>query len=186
MGARRRHPWRRKRIPVNADIITNLAYPHGTADGFRDGCNTNHCPSEVSCRTVHTRYNGDWAFRRQIHAGMTPLEIVTIEYAHAQEAAEAERARRSTETREAAKERHNATRRHNRAANLIPQEALIPRHTLRELLNQGLTDREIGVKLGLTRRQVTGARNSAGWERNPDRKGVQTATKAPANVGAES
>lgn len=171
---------------MNADIITDLSYPHGTADGFRGGCNTSHCPSEVTCRTVHTRYNGDWAFRTQIQAGMTPLEIVTLERAQAKQAAEAERARRSTETREAARERHNATRRHNRANNLIPQAVLIPRHTLRELLNQGLTDREIGDKLGLTRRQVTGARNSAGWERNPDRKGVRTAKTAPAKVGAES
>lgn len=160
---------------MNADIITNLAYPHGTTDGFRGGCNTNHCPSEVACRTVHTRYNGDWAFRRQIHAGMTPLEIVTLERTQAQEAMEAERSRP-----------HNAKRRHNRAANLIPQTALIPRRTLRELLNQGLTDREIGEKLGLTRRQVTGARNSAGWERNPDRKGARNATTAPAKVGASS
>lgn len=171
---------------MNADIITDLAYPHGTADGFRSGCNTSHCPSEVTCRTVHTRYNGDWAFRRQIHAGMTPLEIVTLERAQAQEAAEAERAQRSRETREAARERHNATRRHNRAANLIPQAALIPRHTLRELLNQGLTDREIGVKLGLTRRQVTGARNSAGWERNPDTNRRAYVKTAPVEAGAES
>lgn len=171
---------------MNADIITDANYPHGTAQGYRNGCHGSHCPSEVTCRTVHTRYNGDWAFRTQIQAGKTPLEIVTLERTQAHEAAEAERARRSTETREAARERHNATRRANRAANLIPQEALIPRHTLRELLNQGLTDRQIGDKLGLTRRQVTGARNSAGWERNPDRKGVRTVKTPPAKVGAES
>lgn len=171
---------------MNADIITAIDYPHGTAQGYRDGCHGSHCPSEVTCRTVHTRYNGDWAFRRQIESGMTPHEIVTIEHAQAQEAEEAERAQRSTETREAARERHNATRRANRAANLIPQAVLIPRHTLRELLNQGLTDREIGDKLGLTRRQVTGARNTAGWERNPDRKGVRTGTTDVVKVGAES
>lgn len=178
---------------MNADIITNIDYPHGTAEGFRGGCNTSHCPSEVSCRTVHTRLAGDWAFRRQVESGMTPLAIVTLERKQAQEAAEAaqaaekaERARRSTETREAARERHNATRRAKRATNLIPQTALIPRHTLRELLNQGLTDREIADKLGLTRRQVTGTRGNAGYERNPDTKGRTFGETAPAKVGAES
>lgn len=160
---------------MNADVITDLTFPHGTADGFRGGCNTNHCPSEVSCRTVHTRWVGDYAFRRQINAGMTPIEIVNLERKQAQEAAhaaqeaeKAERARRSTETREAARMRHNATRRANRAANLIPQKALIPRHQLQDLLARGLTDNQIGEQLGYTRRQVAGARNSAGFERNPD------------------
>lgn len=178
---------------MNADIITNLDIPHGTVEGFKVGCNTSHCPSEVSCRTVHTRLAGDWAFRRQFESGMTPHAIVTLERKQAQEAAEAaqeaekaERARRSTETRQAARERHNATRRAKRATNLIPQTALIPRHTLRELLNQGLTDRQIADKLGLTRRQVTGTRGNAGFERNPDRKGRTYPKTAPVTTGASS
>lgn len=177
---------------MNADIIHDTNYPHGTIEGFKDGCTTNHCPSDVSCATVHTRWAGDWAFHRQFESGMTPIEIVTLERKQAQEAAEAahaaekaERAQRSAETREAARERHNATRRAKRAANLIPQTALVPRHQLRELVNQGLTDREIGERLGLTRRQIAGARNTAGLERNPD-KTWRTKTTAPVTTGASS
>lgn len=171
---------------MNADIITDLHYPHGTVEGFQNGCTTNHCPADVTCKTYYTRINGDYAFRRQIESGMTAIEIVTLERKQAQEAAhaaqeaeKAERARRSTETREAARERHNATRRANRAANLIPQKQLIPRHQLQELLKRGLTDNQIGEHLGYTRRQVAGARNSAGLERNPD-------TRRRVQAGAES
>lgn len=106
---------------MNADIITDTTYPHGTIEGFKGGCTTNHCPSEVSCATVHTRYVGDWAFRRQVNAGMTPLEIVAVEEAQAREALEASLAAqkavkeaKSARTREEARERHNAARRGRR------------------------------------------------------------------------
>ena len=174
---------------MNADIITDTTYPHSTVEGFQGGCNTAHCPGEVSCRTVHTRYVGDWAFRRQVNAGISPAEIVAAEQRQAQEAAaaalaakKAKGARQSAETRQAARERHNAARRAKRAANLIAQKALIPRDTLAALLNEGLTDRQIGERLGLTRRQVTGARNTAKLPRNPDRN----RRPAPATTGASS
>ena len=174
---------------MNADIITDTTYPHGTIEGFQGGCNTAHCPAEVSCRTVHTRYVGDWAFRRQINAGMTPTEIVAAERKQAQEAAvadlrakKAKGSQRSAETRDAARERHNAARRAKRAANLIPQKALIPRDKLAALLDQGLTDRQIGERLGFTRRQVAGARNTAKLPRNPD----SNRRPAPATTGASS
>ncbi|WP_454113574.1 hypothetical protein [Microbacterium maritypicum] len=81
---------------MNADIITNTTYPHGTVEGFQEGCNTAHCPADVSCKTVFTRFNGDYAFRRQINAGMTPAEIVAAEQEQAQEAAQADlRAKRA-------------------------------------------------------------------------------------------
>ncbi|MBT2485792.1 MULTISPECIES: hypothetical protein [unclassified Microbacterium] len=132
---------------MNADIITDTTFPHGTTQGFEQGCTTGHCPSDVSCKTVFTRFHGDYAFWKQINAGKTPMEYVAEERKQAQETADADlrakrdaRASQSTETREAARERHNANRRAQRAANLIPRESLIPRHQLRELLSQGLTD----------------------------------------------
>lgn len=174
---------------MNADIITDTTYPHGTIEGFQDGCNTAHCPADVSCKTVFTRFNGDYAFRRQINAGMTPAQIVAAERKQAQEAADADlRAKkakgsqRSAETRDAARERHNAARRAKRAANLIPQKALIPRDKLAALLDRGLTDRQIGERLGFTRRQVAGARNTAKLPRNPD----SNRRPAPATTGASS
>lgn len=168
---------------MNADIITDTTYPHGTIEGFQDGCNTAHCPAGVSCRTVHTRYVGDYAFRRQINAGMTPAEIVAAEQKQAQEAAQAdlraERARPGVRAGASQGDRRAAA---NRARS--DGLALIPRHTLRELLNAGLTDREIADKLGLHRRQVTGSRRNAGYERNPDRN--RRPNPAPATTGASS
>lgn len=168
---------------MNADIITNTTYPHGTIEGFQGGCNTAHCPAEVSCLTVHTRYVGDWAFRRQINAGMTPAEIVAAEQKQAQEAAQADlRAKRARPGVRAWASQGDRRAAANRARS--DGLALIPRHTLRELLNAGLTDREIAEKLGLHRRQVTGSRRNAGYERNPDRN--RRPNPAPASTGASS
>ncbi|MFJ6429691.1 hypothetical protein [Microbacterium maritypicum] len=175
---------------MTADIITDTTYPHGTAEGFMNGCRGSHCPAPMACRDVHTRYNGDFAFRRQINAGATPVEIVAAEEEQAREAARAELAAKkaeggalqSAETREAARERHNAARRAKRAANLIPQKALIPRDKLAALLDEGLTDRQIGERLGFTRRQIAGARNTAKLPRNPD----NNCRPAPATTVASS
>ncbi|MFJ2506304.1 hypothetical protein [Microbacterium sp. NPDC087592] len=166
---------------MNADVITSNTYPHGTIEGFQGGCNTAHCPAEVSCRTVHTRYVGDWAFRRQVNAGMTPAEIVATEEEQAREAAEADLTAKRARPGARARASHEDGR---AAANKARGDglALIPRHTLRELLNAGLTDREIAEKLGLHRRQVTGSRRNAGYERNPDRN----RRPAPAATGASS
>lgn len=166
---------------MNADIITDTTYPHGTIEGFQDGCNTDHCPADVSCKTVFTRFNGDWAFNRQMKAGMTPTEIVAAEQKQAQEAAQADlRAKRARPGVRAGASQGDRRAAANRARS--DGLALIPRHTLRELLNAGLTDREIADKLGLHRRQVTGSRRNAGYERNPDRN----RRPAPAATGASS
>lgn len=168
---------------MNADVITNMDYPHGTLEGFKEGCNTAHCPSVVSCRTVHTRWAGDWAFRRQFDAGITPAEIVATEQKQAQEAADAaqkaKRARPGARTTGTPGDRRAAANRARRDG-----LALIPRHTLRKLLDEGLTDAQIGQRLGLTRRQVTGTRAKTGWERNPDTN--RRASTAPVKAGAES
>jgi len=165
---------------MNADIITNLDYPHGTIDGFQGGCKTTHCPSDVSCAVVHTRFVGDWAFRKALDAGMTAAEFVTEEQERAQAAAQADlrakRARPGTRTGASPNDRRAAA---NQARG--SEHALIPRHVLRQLLNQGLTDRQIADKLGLERRQVTGSRRTAGWAHNPDPN-----RKAPATTGASS
>lgn len=166
---------------MNADIITDTTYPHGTIEGFQEGCTTGHCPADVSCKTVFTRFKGDFAFNRQMKAGMTPAEIVATEEEQAREAAAADltakRARPGVRARASHEDRRAAA---NKARG--DGLALIPRHTLRELLNAGLTDREIADKLGLHRRQVTGSRRNAGYERNPDRN----RRPAPATTGASS
>lgn len=56
------------------DIIEDR-FPHGTPQGFANGCRGSGCPALISCRDIHTRYAGDWSFKRLIDAG-TPLEEI--------------------------------------------------------------------------------------------------------------
>lgn len=56
------------------DIIGDQ-FPHGTPRGFTEGCRGAACPALISCRDIHTRYAGDWSFKRLIDAG-TPLEEI--------------------------------------------------------------------------------------------------------------
>ncbi|MCE0510868.1 hypothetical protein LVJ59_17615 [Microbacterium sp. KKR3/1] len=174
---------------MNADIITDTTYPHGTVKGFEGGCTTGHCPAEVSCRTVFTRYKGDYAFNRQIKAGMTPAEIVAAEEAQAREALEAslaaqkaEKEAKSARTREAARVRHNAARRgrRERARSTIRKGDGIPRTTLQveihRLHGEGLTDSQIAEHMGKTRNQIKGVRHDLKLTPNP----------APATTGASS
>lgn len=170
---------------MSSEILHDQGFPHGTVDGFTLGCRGSRCPSPVACVDVQRLYAGDWAFRRQINAGMTPAQIVAAEQKQAQEAAQADlRAKRARPGVRAGASREDRRAAANRARG--DGLALIPRHTLRELLNAGLTDREIATKLGLNRRQVTGSRRNAGYERNPDRNRRPTPNPAPATLGASS
>lgn len=51
------------------------SFPHGTPDGYRRGCRTAACPALIPCRTIHTRYVGDFSFAKLIDAG-TPLSEI--------------------------------------------------------------------------------------------------------------
>jgi len=62
-------------------------FPHGTVQGFNEGCRGSQCPAPVECRTVHMRYSGDYGFRKRIDAGMSVSEIVEIEAAAVAEGA---------------------------------------------------------------------------------------------------
>ncbi|MFT4284312.1 MAG: hypothetical protein QM598_05700 [Protaetiibacter sp.] len=54
-------------------------FPHGTPHGAAMGCKSAHCPAALPCRDVAQRYRGDFAFRRQIDAGMNVAEILETE-----------------------------------------------------------------------------------------------------------
>lgn len=64
--------------------LFNDTFPHGTPDGYRQGCRTIACPALIPCRTVHTRYSGDYTFARMIDAG-TPLSEILERDAAAKE-----------------------------------------------------------------------------------------------------
>ena len=56
---------------------------HGTLDGFRDGCRGGAaCPAVMSCRDVHTRWSGDYGFRRRMGAGV-PVAVILADEAAA-------------------------------------------------------------------------------------------------------
>ena len=84
-----------------AAIVFDTEFPHGTVQGFADGCRGGQCPAPVECRTVHVRYSGDYSFRKRIDAGMSVSEIVEIEAAEVAEGvalvAAARRAEREAE-----------------------------------------------------------------------------------------
>lgn len=169
---------------MNSYIIHDPTFPHGRPEGFTEGCHGSHCPAAISCADTATRYRGDWAFRKLIEAGMTVEDIAAEEQKRAQEAADAalraKRARPGPRAGASTGDRRGAA---NKAR--TGEGTLIPRHVLRELLNKGLTDREIADQLGLHRRQVTGTRNTAGWARNPD-SNRRPVPEAPATTGASS
>lgn len=61
--------------------LTLAMVEHGTIDGYRAGCHgsRNSCGAKVSCLEVHTRYQGDWGFRRRVNSGESPAAIVAAE-----------------------------------------------------------------------------------------------------------
>lgn len=170
---------------MNASIIHDPAFQHGSKYGYILGCRGAHCPAPMNCRTVHTRYVGDWAFRKAIDAGEASADIAAREQQTAQEALEAaKKARRARPGTRAPGNTGDRRADANKARR--DGQTLIPRHQLRELLNKGLTDRQIAERLGLKRRQITGARNTAGFERNPDKNRRSVPNTAPVTTGASS
>lgn len=158
---------------MNADIITDATYPHGTPQGFTDGCHGSHCPSDISCRTVHTRYNGDWAFRRQIESGMTALDIITLERAQAHETAQAAHEARTHTTRTpTTKRRHERREPIRKGLTRTPNTEL--QVSIANLVHAGYTDREIGDRIGKTRDQVTATRKWLNMACNPARPRTAT------------
>lgn len=54
-------------------------FPHGTPDGYRQGCKGSHCPEadegRLSCMQAYTRYQSDFGYRRRVDEGMTPVQL---------------------------------------------------------------------------------------------------------------
>ena len=67
-------------------------FPHGTPRGFTEGCRGAACPALISCRDIHTRYAGDWSFKRLIDAGTPIEEIIARENAERDGVRERDRA----------------------------------------------------------------------------------------------
>ncbi|WP_136053457.1 hypothetical protein [Microbacterium sp. K5D] len=133
---------------MTADIITDTTYPHGTPEGFMNGCRGSRCPAPMACRDVHTRYNGDYAFRRQINAGMTPAEIIAAEKPEPPV-----RARKPTPAPKPPTRKPKPSQRPSGSAHAM---------RVRELHAQGMLDKEIAEQIGIGRRTVTNIRDTLG------------------------
>lgn len=144
---------------MTAEILFDARFPHGSPQGFRDGCTGSACPSVMPCHAVYVRYQGDFVFRRRMDSGLTLAEIADAEAA--------DRAR-DVEVRKLARKQPRKT------ARRAPVRTLIDRDELRRLHGKGLTDRQIAGELGLNRRQVTNSRQNAGLSLNPDERGSRT------------
>lgn len=133
---------------MSSEILHDQGFPHGTVDGFTLGCRGSRCPSPVACVDVQRLYAGDWAFRRQINAGMTPAEIVAAEVPEVPVRAPKVAPAPKTPTRK----------------RKPPQRPRGSVHTdkVRELHTQGMLDKEIAAQLGIGRRTVANIRDSLG------------------------
>ena len=105
------------------DLIDD-SFPHGTPEGFRQGCRGSACPAPLSCRAVNTRYSGDFTFRRLIDSGMRLEEILERDAAEHVGARERDRAA-ELEQRRAEAAARTSTRIGARPA--LPKRASRPR-----------------------------------------------------------
>lgn len=64
-----------------ADLFED-GYPHGTVEGYKNGCRGGACPGEIefgmSCKRANTLSHGDYRYKKLAAAGKTPREIAGI------------------------------------------------------------------------------------------------------------
>lgn len=65
--------------PTHGADLFEDGYPHGTVEGFNDGCRGGACPGTLeyglSCKRAHELAAGDFRYSRLAAAGKTPAEI---------------------------------------------------------------------------------------------------------------
>lgn len=151
---------------MSADILSDPCYPHGTAEGFANGCRGSHCPAPVICREVHFRYQGDYAFRKAIDAGEKPADIIRRE--------------RPTDTETAPHPPRRTRTPRMIGTDGLPVPATEYQRKVKELVTvKRMTDRQVADALGKTRDQAAASRKALGLPAN-------RSNRAPASTGASS
>jgi|GEM_PF-1304941 len=144
------------------------AFPHGSPDGYRQGCRGSVCPAPLACRDVFRRYSGDLTFKRLLDAGTPLAEILAREAADAAAAVERDRAAARTQRqaeRDASRPRkpkcspseYQAQRRHRSG---------LLRDNLTALHATGLTDVQLAAELGIDRSYTSALRRKLGLPAN--------------------
>lgn len=138
--------------------IFDPTFPHGTPEGYSVGCRSAHCPEPIPCRVVHVRYRGDYVFRTRLDEGMTLAEILGAEEADREAIKAAERAAR-----------RKPHKKRDPYRNLNSHTRTPLQNEVAALHAEGLTDRQIGERIGKTRDQVRSARRFCGLPVNRER-----------------
>lgn len=64
-------------------------FPHGTREGYDQGCRGSHCPAVddgfLSCAQARTRYQSDYAYRKRTDAGLSPAQLAEVDEREAAE-----------------------------------------------------------------------------------------------------
>lgn len=146
---------------MSSSILHDPTFPHGTPDGFREGCAGSACPAPVPCRAVHMRYNGDYGFRKRIDAGEPAVDIIEAEKATAAAVKRAEAA-----AERAARLRVKKVKKPKPATS---PRVWFPYGELRAMHAAGLTDTDMMSRLGKSRQSVGDARRKLGLPANTPR-----------------
>lgn len=75
--------------PVSAADRLEDGFPHGTREGYDQGCRGSHCPAVddgfLSCAQARTRYQSDYAYRKRTDAGLSPAQLAEVDEREAAE-----------------------------------------------------------------------------------------------------
>lgn len=127
---------------------------HGTVEGYRAGCrgSATSCGAEVSCATVHMRYQGDWGFRKRVDAGEDAAAIVIAERAEADAVRARDKAAARVHHRAGAKVAQVREKRQRaakvREAPVREGKTELLREQIKALHAEGLIDSAIAERLG--------------------------------------
>lgn len=152
-------------------------YPHGTVQGYQDGCRGSACPGAVeygmSCRRANELRAGDYRYNRLVKEGKTPTQIAAIIDNTGPDA------QQPTPTPKPAKRSPKSTAPTEEAPQPIVQQAAtteepaakagrgnpVPdavKDRIRELNGQGLSDSKIAVEVGVAQTTVSRIRRDMG------------------------
>ncbi|WP_137843839.1 hypothetical protein [Microbacterium sp. 2FI] len=137
-----------------------IDFPHGTVDGYRQGCHGSVCGGLIACRDVYRRYQGDYSFRKKIDAGMSLAEIDAEDVALRADAVERDRtAARAERARQRVEERPTRVRA-PREPRVLAIDRLGPE--VARLHATRMVDRQIAHELGISQPYVASLRRNLG------------------------